>query len=215
MSDSNQGGGTRDALFGVFNLFGSQVERLVLLNALFAIQFLPLLLAVALPLPIWIRLLLITYTSMASVLGVAVLYRMLAHIFEQDLVSPGLLFDLLQTTWRDAYTTWLPLVMFWTVYAFIALQQASGVLAILLQVGLWIGLVSANYWGPIFVRQPHLSSWGIMMESLRLSWRHPIETLLVTGTVLLVALIGAMSIAGLFLAIPVLVAMLQRSEGVV
>ncbi len=69
--------------------------------------------------------------------------------------------------------------------------------------------VVSLYWGPLLIYRPEFSAWRIFRKSVQLVLQTPSKTLL-TGFVCLVAiLLGAISIAGLFLIVPVLVALFQ------
>jgi uncharacterized membrane protein len=73
---------------------------------------------------------------------------------------------------------------------------------------LWT-LFCAIYWGPLFAADPTLPAWALVRRSIMLVWRAPLRTLLTASAVLLTLIIGVISVGGLFLIVPITVALLQ------
>jgi hypothetical protein len=81
--------------------------------------------------------------------------------------------------------------------------------SVLLQVFLLLLVLSANYWGCILVTAPHLSALAILLKATQLAWRYPTRSLLLSMVVFLAVILGAISIGGLVLAVPVIITLLQ------
>ena len=70
----------------------------------------------------------------------------------------------------------------------------------------------ATYWGPMLAVDPDADVASVVRGSLRLVWRYPAETF-VTGLVAAVALVvGMVSIGGLVLIVPVVIALLHTQR---
>ena len=70
----------------------------------------------------------------------------------------------------------------------------------------------ATYWGPMLVVDPDAGVASMVRGSIRLVWRYPAETL-VTALVAAVALVvGMVSIGGLVLIVPVVIALLHTQR---
>ena len=70
----------------------------------------------------------------------------------------------------------------------------------------------ATYWGPMLAIDPGADVVSVARGSLRHVWRYPAETFL-TGLVAAVALVvGMVSIGGLMLIVPVLIALLHTQR---
>jgi uncharacterized membrane protein YesL len=70
----------------------------------------------------------------------------------------------------------------------------------------------ATYWGPILVVHPDADVAAVVRGSILLLWRYPAETF-VTGLVAAVALVvGMVSIGGLVLIVPVVIALLHTQR---
>jgi len=81
--------------------------------------------------------------------------------------------------------------------------------SILLQLALLILLTAANFWGPLLIAHPRRPAHDLFVRALRLVWRCPGPSLLLSLAVLAAAVIGVISIGGLFLAVPVIIVLLQ------
>ena len=70
----------------------------------------------------------------------------------------------------------------------------------------------ATYWGPLLVCNPNATAVSIATLSARLVWRYPAETL-ATGLVVAAALVvGLVSIGGVVLIVPIVVALLHTQR---
>jgi hypothetical protein len=70
-------------------------------------------------------------------------------------------------------------------------------------------LVCSLYWGPLFIEYPERSALFLLRQSVLLAWRYPMPTLQTGIVVVLAMVLGVVSIGGLFLIVPVVVALLQ------
>ncbi|MBM7790119.1 DUF202 domain-containing protein [Tenggerimyces flavus] len=70
----------------------------------------------------------------------------------------------------------------------------------------------ATWWTATFVTTPSTSLTGLLRESTRRAWQQPERTLLTWLLTLLAALVGAISIGGLILIVPVFIAILHTHQ---
>ncbi len=201
----------RGPLWGVFALFAGQVERMVALNLAWSLNLLPMVIAFAagdLPLPL--RLALLLYTAVLLPPATAALFGVVQQVLRYEDINPALVREQWTLLWLAGYRALMPLYSLIGLLGFAALTMQDGA-GVLVQLALWFTLVTANYWGPLLAAQPEMQPWAIAADSLRLLWRYPAQTLLVSAAVALVLLIGSISVGGLFLAVPVLSALLQTA----
>ncbi len=202
----------RGPLWSAFSTFASQLERMIVLNLGWSVQLLPAIIGLAFfQLPDALRLLLILYTLAALPPATAALYGITAEVAQDEHAGMDLARDALRRLALPGWKTLTPLYGSLGLLAWAA-QQASGILLLsaLLQLALLIELVSAHYWGPLLVQEPQRSALALLRESLLLLWRFPVQTALLSGAVGLALLLGAISVGGLFLAVPVIIALLQN-----
>jgi hypothetical protein len=203
----------RGPFWSAFATFGSQLERMVALNIGWALQFAPAVFAILLVnVPDLVRMLLLLYTAAAIPPATAVLYGLMGRATQGEYIDLGLTYELLRKLLIPSYRTLAPLLGFlgFVIWS-INLANVAGlfIVSVLLQVGFFFLLISANYWGPLLVRFPALSAPAVLWRSRRLVWHYPGRTLLVSGAVFLAVVLGAISIGGLVLAVPVIITLLQ------
>lgn len=200
----------RGPLWSAFTTFASQLERMVLLNLAWAVQLMPVIIALAFyRLPDALRVALVVYTLAALPPASAALYGVVGQVMDEEHLSPYMVRDQLRRLWLVGYKTLAPLYGLVGFGLWAAQQAQTTLVSALLQLGLLLLLVCAGYWGPLAVAMPERSPLAVLAESVRLVWRYPSQALLVSGAVAVVLLIGAISVGGLFLAVPVVVALLQ------
>jgi hypothetical protein len=203
----------RGPLWSVFAIFGSQLERLILLNLGWALQLVPAMAALILAgLPIPVRVLMVVYTGMAVPPATAVMYGMCSCAADEDMLHIDLLTEVFKDMAWPGLRTLAPLLGSLGLVAWLAQQaNAAGLFPVsaLLQIALLIMLVTANYWGPLLIVHPDRPAHELFAMALRLVWYYPAPTALLSLVVLVTGVIGAISIGGLFLAIPVIIALLQ------
>lgn len=205
----------RGPIWEAFAALADQVERLVAVNVGWAVQLLPGVLALAFPeLPLWLRIVLLLYSATALVPLTGVLYALVYRAAERDHVSLEATRESLRQLAVPSFRTLAPL--FGTfgvlVWAWIILQTTAPHLTSLISLVVVVSLlwlVCATYWGPLLADQPDLSAVAIARRSVGLVWRYPGETLATVAATVLAALIGIVSIGGLVLIAPVLIALLQ------
>lgn len=203
----------RNPVWRAFALLGDQLERLVLLNIVWALQLVPLIVSWAFPqIPAALRLVLTLYTVFALIPATGMLFGVLHE------TSNGvpLDFDLLRATLKEQFTPSLvKLLPLWSLFGWLAIgasaASARGWLLFdaLARLLILLLAVVALYWGPLMIAEPERSAVGILRQSVHLFLRKPAPTL-VTGIVCLAAaLLGTVSVAGLFLIVPVAVGLMQ------
>ncbi|MEP7293584.1 MAG: hypothetical protein ABI835_17490 [Chloroflexota bacterium] len=203
----------RGPLWSAFATFGGQLERMIALNVLWALQLAPAVLAMLLiNAPDLIRLLLILYTAAAIPPATMILYALLRRATEGDPVDFGLIRELLGQLLVPSYRAFAPLLGFlgfvlWSINT--ANEANLFLVSVLLQLAFLLLLTSAHYWGALLVEHPDWSAPAVIGRSFRLVWRSPGRSLLVSGVVLLAMVLGAISVGGLVLAVPVIIVLLQ------
>jgi hypothetical protein len=190
---------------------GGQVERLVAANLVWALQLAPGLVALGFQdLPAWLRIVLGLYSATVLPPATAVLYGLAAEACEGQHVDVGLVRELLREHFRRSLLVLAPLYGTFGVFIWIALLAAVVPLVVtVLTAAVLLWSLCATYWGPLFVDRPELSALGLARESVRLVWRRPAQALGTWLVVVLAALVGVVSIGGLVLIVPMLIAILQ------
>jgi len=203
----------RGPIWTAFAQIGDQVERFVALNIAWSVQLMPGVLALAFPeWPAWLRIVLGLYSLAAVAPATGALFGVAATASEGEYIGVDVVRRELRTMTLPAMRTMSPLfgafgALVWS--AFLAVTVRIPVLDVLLVFIVLLVSVLAMYWGPLVAANPHLSAPFVMRESVRLTWRHPERTLAQYAVVALALLIGTVSIGGLFLIVPVAVALLQ------
>jgi hypothetical protein len=204
----------RGLLWRTIALFGDQIERMVAANLGWSLHLLPAVIAFAFPgLPLALRILFIGYSSIAIIPATAVLYGLAAAACEGEQLDLHLAREMWDRLARPAFHSLLPLYsMPGLLWGAATLMAPPLPVEVLLRLVLLVGVVLAGYWGPALVDRPQASALELLFVSLRLFWRHPGRTLLLVLLVALLALLATISIGGLFLAAPVLIALLQVQQ---
>jgi hypothetical protein len=203
----------RGPVWAAFATVASQVERLVAANVVWAVQLAPGLVALGFPgLPGWLRVVLVLYSASVLPPATAVLYGLAAEACEGQHIDMGLARELLRSYVRRSLLVLAPLygtlgVLVWLLVLAWAVGMPALVSVLTAAVLLWS--VVAGYVGPLFVDRPTLSALGLARASARLVWRRPEQALGTWLVVVLAALVGVVSIGGLVLIVPMLIAILQ------
>jgi hypothetical protein len=205
----------RGPIWDAFAALADQIERLVAVNVGWAVQLLPGVLALAFPeWPFWLRIALLLYSGTALVPLTGALYGLVRRAAERDHLSLEISRELLRDLAVPSLRTLAPLfgtfgVLLWAwVILQIAAPQLSVAIALIVLVSL-LWLVCATYWGPLLADEPDLSALAVARRSVEMVWRYPAETMATVAVTILAALVGIVSIGGLVLIAPVLVALLQ------
>jgi|YNPNPStandDraft_1061719.scaffolds.fasta_scaffold18122_1 hypothetical protein len=203
----------KNPLWRSFALVADQLERLILLNLLWAAQIIPLLVALVFEqIPPWLRLLLSLYTAFALAPATATLFAATAEVSEGVPLDGAMLWHHFKAQVSPAFLKLLPLLslFYWTGWlasyaareGWLLLDTAARLLFLFL-------LVFSLYWGPLLVYEPDLQAWGIFYQSVRRFWQRPGPTLLMGLACLLALALGIVSIAGFMLIVPALIAVFQ------
>jgi hypothetical protein len=210
----------RGPFWGTFATLRDQIERLLALNIVWSAQLLPGVAALGFGgLPAWMRALMLLYSGAVLAPATGLLYALVRRAAEGETLTLDLTRDLAGKLalpslralgsllgavglllWMAAYVGSLGIA--WSSTPLLALEVALRLLLLLL-------LACAMYWGPLLAEQPSATPASLARQAARLVWRYPGHTLLVSGAVLLTLVVGAISVGGLFLIVPVLVALLQ------
>ncbi|MDX1992520.1 MAG: hypothetical protein SF029_09025 [bacterium] len=197
-------------LVAPFSAFAAQVERVVIVNVAWAVHLVPALVAFVADVPEAVRIALTLYTVIAFIPATAWLYRMARHIADHDHLSPDLGSTALQETFLPSFRVLLPLLgCMGLLFVVSAWADANGVflLAVIGRLALLLYATTAIWWGVFHAQQPQWSAVRVVRESARLVWQHPVPALLPLFAAGVTMLIGVISIGGIFLAVPVLIAL--------
>jgi uncharacterized membrane protein len=203
----------RGPIWGAFATLGDQVERMVALNVGWALQQAPG--AAALMLvewPIWLRLPLMAYSALALAPATGALYVLIARACDGEMLRWEMVGQAMRVIMRPSVISLMPL--FATVGALIALATWAAAtgrmwLDALAQFGLLLCAATSLYWGPLFAERPQRSALELVRRSLSLVGGHPLQSLLLAAVCALALLIGIVSIGGMVLIVPVVLALLQ------
>ena len=203
----------RGQFWSAFAIFGGQLEKMIAVNIAWALQFAPAIFAmIFINTPDVIRILLIIYTIIAVPPATAVLYGLMREATNHESIDIGLARELFGELWASGYKSLAPLSGFlgfvlWSIN--IANTANWFIVSVLVQVLLLLLLLSANYWGCILAESPKSSAYAILLRSARLVWLYPLRSLLLSLMVGLAVVLGAISIGGLALVVPVIITLLQ------
>ncbi len=203
----------RNIFWRSISLVGDQLERMVILNIAWSVQSLPALVAWVIPaLPDGVRIALTLYSAVAFLPATMVLFAALNDTNKGTPLSLDMAKEVFKLYWLDSYLKLLPLVsLFYWLWlgASIAEQNMWLIIDVLARLLILCLAVIAIYWGPLLVNKRQLSALGIFVESIRLFWRKPARTLFASALCFIAILIGVISIGGLYLIVPVLLALIQ------
>jgi hypothetical protein len=205
-------------LWGTFATLRDQLERLIALNIVWSVQLLPGLGGMAFPeLPGWLRALLLAYSAVALAPATGALYGLAGLAAQGELITLERAGRMLRALALPSFRVLTPLygslgLLCWANAA-VSMWRAGAANLLVLEVGLrlalLLALICAIYWGPLFAMDPDRAPAAIARRSVALVWRYPVQALLAGGAGLLALLIGAISVGGLFLIVPVVVALVQ------
>jgi hypothetical protein len=206
---------SRGPIWGSFAVIRDNVELLLVLNLGWSMQLLPGVLALAFPqLPLWLRLTMGIYSATALIPATGVLYALSLAAARGERVSVELAILSLRDLALPSFRTLTPLYGVFGVLIWLAIiaGPAVPVLTTLATVTCLLWYLCATFWGPILVVHPNADVASVARGSIRLVWRYPAETF-VTALVAAVALaVGMVSIGGLVLIVPVVIALLHTQR---
>jgi hypothetical protein len=206
---------SRGPIWGPFAVVRDNVELLLVLNLGWSLQLLPGVLALAFPqLPLWLRLTMGIYSATALIPATGVLYALTLAATRGEPLS----MELAIQSWRDlalpSFRTLAPLYGVFGVLIWLAIVvgPAMPVMTTLATLTCLLWYLCATFWGPMLAVHPDAAVASVVRDSLLLVWRYPAETF-VTALVAAVALVvGMVSIGGLMLIVPVVIALLHTQR---
>ena len=205
----------RGPIWGPFAAIRSNVELLLALNLGWSLQLLPGVLALAFPqLPLWLRLSMGLYSATAVIPATGVLYALALAATRGEHVSAELAFQSLRDLALPSFRTLAPLYGAFGALIWLAIivGPAMPVLTTLATLVSLLWYLCAAFWGPMLVAHPDADVVSVARGSILLLWRYPAETFL-TGLVTAIALVvGMISIGGLVLIVPVMIALLHTQR---
>jgi hypothetical protein len=202
----------RGPLLSAFALLLDQIERMVVLNLLWAAQFVPLLLAYLISLPTVVRLALLACNGFMVFPLTGMLYTAIRRASEGELLRVELVLESLRASARRSAFVLAPL---WVIFLGLVLAAIGAAsvgwlfLDVLVRLAILLLGVCSLYWGPLFAANVQDSAWVVLCRSAALCFKYPALTVLTGCAVLLVVIVGTFSVGGLFLVVPVLVALLE------
>jgi hypothetical protein len=206
---------SRGPIWGPFAVIRDNVELLLVLNLGWSMQLLPGVLALAFPqLPLWLRLIMGIYSATALIPVTAVLYALTLAAARGEQVSMELALLSLRDLALPSFRTLSPLYGVFGVLIWLAIMvgPAMPVMTTLATLTCLLWYLCATFWGPMLVVYPDAGVASVVRSSILLLWRYPAETF-VTALVAAVALVvGMVSIGGLVLIVPVVIALLHTQR---
>ena len=202
----------RGPLLSAFAILLDQIERMVVLNLVWAAQFVPVLLAYVLSLPLAIRLMLLACNGFLYFPLTGMLYTAINRACDGELLRVDMVLDALRESARRSPLVLAPLVVTFPILVLIAVWAASAnlfILDVLIRLAILLLGVCSIYWGPLFAVNTQGSAIFMLSRSADLFFHYPALTFLTGCAVLLTMIIGTFSVGGLFLIVPVLVALLE------
>ncbi|MCL6510158.1 MAG: hypothetical protein K6U78_05680 [Anaerolineae bacterium] len=203
----------RGPIWDAFATLADQVERMIALNIGWALQQAPG--AVALMLtdwPIWVRLLLAGYSALALAPATGVLYALVARACDGEMLRWELVGEALRAVAKPSLFNLMPLFAAAGALLFVAVWAASArwmLLDALAQLGLLLLAATSLYWGALFAERPQRSAFVLLRRSLSLIGQYPLHTSLLAAVSAFALLLGIVSIGGMVLIVPVVLALLQ------
>lgn len=200
-------------IWGAFALVKDNLEGLILANIGWALQLLPAVLAFCfVMLPLFVRIIFVLYSLVAIVPATGVLFKLMARVCQYETLRMDIVREDFRAVVRSSFVSLSPLAGALALIFWLSIFSSSlhiFLLDVLLRFTLLFLLVCSLYWGALFVEYPGRSALFLLRKSALLVWRYPLPTFQ-TGIVVVLALVlGAISIGGLVLIVPVVMALLQ------
>jgi len=202
----------RGPLLSAFSVLLDQIERMVVLNLVWAAQFVPLLIAYLISLPLGVRLALLACNGFMYFPLTGMLYTVIGRACDGELIRVDTVIDALRESIRRSALVLAPLLITFPALVLAAIWAASAkilILDVLIRLAILLLGVCSLYWGPLFAASTGKSAAGIFRHSVILLWKYPLLTLLTGCAVVLTMIVGTFSVGGLFLIVPVLISLLE------
>jgi hypothetical protein len=202
---------TRGPVMRAFAAFTGQLERLIAVNLLWAVQLVPGFAAVAFGdvLPGVVRLLLLAWTALALAAGTTVLYAVARIAADGGHIGIADLTDAFRELALPGLRSLGPLYALFGVLLWVLALPAPAGITILAGWLALVALVASGHWAPAVVAHPAYSMSEVLRDSVRRVVRHPGRSLGSTLVWVVLAALGVLSVGGLFLVVPILVALVQ------
>ncbi len=205
----------RGAIWQSFSLIRDNVEQLVALNLAWSVQLIPGLLALAFPQwPLWPRVALGLYSATAVIPATGVLYALALAATRGEPLSRDLALDSLRQLLMPSFRVLTPLYGAFGILIWLVLLVGPGApfVSTLATLAGLLWSLCATYWAPLLVSNPSTSVVRVARRSIVLAWRYPAETLVTALVAAAALLVGMISIGGLFLIVPVVIALLHTQR---
>ena len=202
----------RGPLLSAFSVLLDQIERMVVLNLIWTAQFVPVLIAYIFSLPLAFRLSLLACNGFLYFPLTGMLYTAIGKACDGELLRVDTVIDALRESARRSAFVLTPLMVIFPGLVLAAIWAASMklfLLDVLVRLAILLLGASSLYWGPLFAAFPKASAVSILRHSVVLMWKYPLLTLLTGCAVVLSLIIGTFSVGGLFLIVPVLIALFE------
>jgi hypothetical protein len=199
----------RGPFWASFATLGDQLERLIVANICYTATLAPGLLALAFPeLPVVLRVVLGLASATALPPATAVLYGLADVACRGQHIDVALAADLLKGYGVRSLRTLASLFGTLGVLVWAAILS-SGPVQTVVTLALMLWSVCAVHWGPMFVAEPGMTGLQLARACALMAWRRPEQAFVgwLLGGLSLV--VGAVSIGGLVLIVPVLLAVQQ------
>jgi len=179
------------------------------------VQLVPGLLALAFPQwPLWPRLVLGLYSATAIIPATGVLYALAIAASRGEPLNRDLALDSLRQLLIPSFRVLTPLFGAFGILIWLALlvgPDAPFVSTLATVIGL-LWYLCATYWGPFLASHPGASVVHAASRSITLAWHYPAETFVTALVAAVALLVGLISIGGLFLIVPVAIALLHTQR---
>jgi len=202
----------RGPLLSAFSVLLDQIERMVVLNLVWTAQFVPVLIAYIFSLPLAIRLSLLACNGFLYFPLTGLLYTAIGRACDGELLRVDTVIDAWRESVRRSAFVLAPLLVIFPGLVLAAIWAASMnffLLDVLVRLAILLLGVCSLYWGPLFAAFPGASAVAVFRHSVILMWKYPLLTLLTGCAVVFSLIIGTFSVGGLFLIVPVLIALLE------
>jgi len=203
----------RSPIWRSFALIKDQLERLILINFLWALQIIPLFVGLAFDqIPLWGKVVLSLYSAAMLPPATATLFAVVADLSSEVPLDREMVWNHFKVQVKPGFLKLLPLLsLFYWVALLSSVASAQNWLIVdtLARLVFLLLLVFSLYWGPLLVHEPKLQAWNILYRSARRFWKRPGQTLLIGLACLLALVLGVISIAGFMLIVPALIALFQ------
>lgn len=200
-------------IWGAFALVKDNLERLIAANIGWSLQLLPAIVAYGfVPLPLIVRIVFVLYSLVALVPATGVLFRLMARVCQYETLRLDMIKEDFREMTRPSFISLSPLLAMLALFFWLAVFSSFLhilFLDVLIRFVLLVLLVCSLYWGPLFAEYPERSALFLLRQSALLAWRYPGPTIQTGIIVLLAMILGVVSIGGLFLIVPVVVALVQ------